>query len=630
MSFPLDKYNLTSIYSLNNGYYIDIIANPKTNEYTIVSKTPEGASVADQLTLSQEVNYSNPVLKNGAPPAQVKQSINSEISFLSQYLNVEDLSIIEIIKKQTPPLPKTNISFKIIGKILTEDGDPITRAKITPTFIGFPPPPPVPFNSQSPLNTPEANLLGTALVIAPVNVDEGGNFVVEYFGPEEIDFKSSYIEIAADTFFPKTIGPKLLKTGEQTLTRKSTSGGFQGSTKILDSKLLDSGDKQDGQIIYKAEVTLENNSTGQIVTAEGRSVNREIAKKIAQSNANKQFTALNSEEESITLDVYDVGRITLQSTVLDLEKEEAIIQAQVQEIENLEIEIAGKRNLPFEVRLTNIFNKQKENLKRTIFPAILVIIAKFGPNIVHSILSGKKNPLDDKVCPSKEELQSAIKKRNQLVRQLNNIYKIVRTIAKVLKVTNALVLGLKIGLTIAQVLSAIPTTPFTPFGLKPFYSGLTEKAFKTIDKRLEIAGIAVTILTIIAATIGATLAAIINLLNSLDFLLQDCSQQVNENGEFTIPFVEINAELNSFIDPTTGETEGNIDPITGEPFPYKGFTFEIKTDTSQDFQYPKRYAIARNIQGIQVLRRESSFASNPEILIEELKFVIDRDNLRAD
>ena len=110
MSFPLDKYNLTSIYSLNNGYYIDIIANPKTNEYTIVSKTPEGASVADQLTLSQEVNYSNPVLKNGAPPAQVKQSINSEISFLSQYLNVEDLSIIEIIKKQTPPLPKTNIS----------------------------------------------------------------------------------------------------------------------------------------------------------------------------------------------------------------------------------------------------------------------------------------------------------------------------------------------------------------------------------------------------------------------------------------------------------------------------------------------------------------------------------------
>ena len=92
----------------------------------------------------------------------------------------------------------------------------------------------------------------------------------------------------------------------------------------------------------------------------------------------------------------------------------------------------------------------------------------------------------------------------------------------------------------------------------------------------------------------------------------------------------LNEELNNFVDASTGQTEDIIDPLTGNPLPYKGFTFEIKQDTSQDFQYPKRFAIARNIQGIQVLRSESSFASSPEILIEELKFVIDRDNLRAD
>ena len=72
-----------------------------------------------------------------------------------------------------------------------------------------------------------------------------------------------------------------------------------------------------------------------------------------------------------------------------------------------------------------------------------------------------------------------------------------------------------------------------------------------------------------------------------------------------------------------------MDPLTGNPLPYKGFTFEIKEDTTQNFNYPKRYAIARNIQGVQMLRSESSFASNPQILIEELKFAIDRDNLRA-
>ena len=88
--------------------------------------------------------------------------------------------------------------------------------------------------------------------------------------------------------------------------------------------------------------------------------------------------------------------------------------------------------------------------------------------------------------------------------------------------------------------------------------------------------------------------------------------------------------MNSFKDPGSPEEQDIIDPLTGKPFPYKGFTFEIKNDISQNFQYPKRYAIARNVQGIQVLRSESSFASNPSVLIEELKFVIDKDNLRAD
>ena len=121
-------------------------------------------------------------------------------------------------------------------------------------------------------------------------------------------------------------------------------------------------------------------------------------------------------------------------------------------------------------------------------------------------------------------------------------------------------------------------------------------------------------------------------------MLQSCSQ---EEVETTLPdgtvvrrpavsFIEINQELNTYVDSSTGQVEDIIDPLTDKPYPYKGFTFEIKNDISQDFRYPKRYAIARNIQGIQVLRSESSFASSPEILIEELKFVIDRDNLRAD
>ena len=607
--FPPEQYKFDAIYVLNNGYYIEFKQNGP--EHQAITKTPEGAVFSEG-----DSSFASP------PNILVEEAIVN----LSSTLGDIDVSIQEIIQKQTPPPPPKNIQFKIQGRIVNKDGDPITRAKITPNLFGFPPQPPSLPNANSPLVGETPNLLPEVFIVPPINVDDAGYFTYHYEGGVEIDFGTSFVSIEADAFFPKTIGPTLTKTGEETLTRGSKAAPFTGSTSVVDTQLFQ---QENGN--YRSTITLKNNSTGETSTGEGISPNREIAKKIARSKAEQGFAQVNDDEETLIVDIYDIGRITLQPTELNLEKEEAVIQQQVQRIENLEIEIAGKINLPFEVKLTNIFNKQKENLKRTLFPAILVIIAKFGPNIVHSILSGKIKPLDDKVCPPKEEIELAIRKRNELVRQLNNIYKTVRTVAKVLNVTNALIIGLKIGLKLGQILTAIPTTPFTPFGLKPFYSGLTESTFKTIEKRLEIAGIAVTILTIVAATIGATLAAIINLLNSLDFLIQECSEEIDpETGQPKIPFIQINDELNNFIDPSTGEPEDVIDPLTGNPYPYKGFTFEIKQDTSQNFQYPKRFAIARNIQGIQMLRSESSFASNPGILIEELKFIIDRDNLRAD
>ncbi len=597
-TFPPDRYNFESLYVLNNGWYIDfrIEANAKIP----IIKTPEGAVWREEKPSTT------------TPPQVIIDNIITE---LSPELGVNDLSLQEIIVKQNPPAKKSTNQFEIKGKVLNKNGDPITRATVKALLIEFPPPPPS--LPEAGGNDPQQYTdfentyfeLGAAISLPPAEVNDNGEFTIEYLDAASIDFSKTSILVQAEDFFPKTIGPTLTKTGEKTLTKSNSSQKFQVPTTQLDFKL----ELEDGK--YKAEVTLQNNNTQQIVTGIGISQDRNIAQSKANFRAKEKFTSLEKDIETIVIDIYDLGRINLTPLELNLEKEEAKLLIQVQEAENVAANIKAKSQLPFEVIIANIFNTLKENIKQIIFPTILAIVSKFGATVVHNFVNKRFQPPDDFSCPSREVVLEAIRKRNSLVRQLNNIYKTVRTITKILNITNALILGFKIGINVAKIL---PSPPFSPTSL--FSSGLAK-----VERRLEIAGIAVTILTVLATAIGIALGVAIQWLNSLDFIIQECAEKED------ISFEEINKEINSFIDPITEETEESIiDPLTNKPFPYKGFSFEIKQDISQNFKYPKRYAIARNIQGIQVLRSESSFASNPEILIQELKFVIDKDNLRAD
>jgi len=95
----------------------------------------------------------------------------------------------------------------------------------------------------------------------------------------------------------------------------------------------------------------------------------------------------------------------------------------------------------------------------------------------------------------------------------------------------------------------------------------------------------------------------------LDNFIQKCAEEQN------IPYNLINAELVAI--------QGNVESS------YKGFTFDIKLENLENPQYPRRYAVAINEQGLIVLRSESSFTANPQTLIDQLKFIIDRDNLKS-
>ena len=61
---------------------------------------------------------------------------------------------------------------------------------------------------------------------------------------------------------------------------------------------------------------------------------------------------------------------------------------------------------------------------------------------------------------------------------------------------------------------------------------------------------------------------------------------------------------------------------------YKGFRLEIEEKPYTDTVSQNR-AIGLNQSGVVLIATNYSFASDTNVLINELKFIIDRDNLKA-
>lgn len=113
-------------------------------------------------------------------------------------------------------------------------------------------------------------------------------------------------------------------------------------------------------------------------------------------------------------------------------------------------------------------------------------------------------------------------------------------------------------------------------------------------------------------------AAVVNIilliLRLLKPLLQTCGLEANEPGP----------ETNKFIQQAETTNQSNTQQS------FRGFTFEIvEVKLPNDPTVTRRVARALNTEGIVALETKPSFTENPKVLIEELKLIINRDNLKA-
>jgi hypothetical protein len=250
-----------------------------------------------------------------------------------------------------------------------------------------------------------------------------------------------------------------------------------------------------------------------------------------------------------------------------------------------------------------------KNASKTLAPIIGLQIA----NQLSSIISqrAKLEELVDQVnayidtANTPETTNIATNLRNNTITLINNSIGKLQNLQTTLNQIN---IYLAIFNAIVTVLSAIPIPTSVPPGI-----GIPVNVITKIIKALEKANKLVSALNVVLAIASISLENEIGKLNELILKLKN----VNLTGLNSQQLADL-----------TSSIYNNVDDFP----PYKGFKFKIKVEENKAFEVKgnkRRYAVATDRDGVEVLKSDFSFTLDPNDLVDQLKLVIDQRNLQG-
>jgi hypothetical protein len=250
-----------------------------------------------------------------------------------------------------------------------------------------------------------------------------------------------------------------------------------------------------------------------------------------------------------------------------------------------------------------------KNAAKTLAPVIALQIA----NQLSAIISqrSKLEELVDQVnayidtANTPETTTIATNLRNNTIALINNSIGKLQSLQTTLNQINTY---LAIFNAIVTVLSAIPIPTSVPPGI-----GIPVNVITRIVKAIEKANKLISALNVVLSVATVALENEINKLNELILRLKN----INLDG--------LNSQQLSDL---TSSIYNNVDQFP----PYKGFKFKIKEEQNPAFVVKgnkRRYAVATDRDGVEVLKSDFSFTLDPNDLVDQLKLVIDQRNLQG-
>lgn len=227
-------------------------------------------------------------------------------------------------------------------------------------------------------------------------------------------------------------------------------------------------------------------------------------------------------------------------------------------------------------------------------------------------------------------LKTLIKLRDEAI---NLLVKVLRVITSILSITTIISTLVTVFTTIVELIpiisAAIPMSFPPGIGLPAGIPVIFSKIYEMMLKFIKALGFILNLINDTLKTIAEKLSKFIDILKSITLDLFQCAEKLalaqarQEKPNATTENQITKDKFNDLI--------GEISPIPEidlgvQKESYKGFTFDIKVKKTVEGT-PQNYAIALDVRGIQVLESLPSFASDTNVLIQELKLTIDRNNL---
>ena len=230
------------------------------------------------------------------------------------------------------------------------------------------------------------------------------------------------------------------------------------------------------------------------------------------------------------------------------------------------------------------------------------------------------------LCPSIETINKILPPLNNIIDELNTTGETLDKISQLLNLTSAGAATLQttaniISTTLPILQSAIIAIP--PPGLPGVVVGAVD-VLDFVNKNIIFDKDGTPRIPPILASVGAagigvallstTISNVISTLNKIISLIQRC-----------IPKVDINTLSSTVLQITNSVEQAKT---TQQQTTYQGFIIKIE---EKDYSptVKQRRAVGQNYQGITLISTPYSFTTNNQTLIDELKFIIDRDNLKA-